>query len=265
MRFTDIVYDMPIAHVAVVTLNQPETRNAYTQIMLDELVAAMEKARRDDDVRVLVITGAGKGFSSGHNTRTMGQKFDRPLIEQRHDLTDSVHKIMRAIYSFNKPLLAAVNGAAAGFGMELASWADVRFASEEATFEMSFAKHGVIPGGGGCYRLPRLVGVSKALDLIWRARKIGAQEALSIGYVLEVFPATNFLKNVLAYAAELAAGPPIAIEVAKQLVYDGLEINNPLLALHQVEQARMVVRASDDAREGGRAASERRTPIFKGR
>ncbi len=265
MAFSDIAYEIPRAHVAVVTLNRPETRNAYTNEMLDEIIVALDMARRDSEVRVVVITGAGKGFSSGHNTKKLGSSFDRPLVEQRYDLTDTVHKLMRAVYSFNKPLLAAVNGAAAGFGMELASWADIRFASDAATFEMSFAKHGVIPGGGGCFRLPRIVGLSRALDLIWRAPKIDAQEALKIGYVLDVFPSETFMESVLSYASEIAAGPAIALEVAKQLVHDGLEITNPLLALRQLEHSRMVVRTSDDAREGGRAASERRKPVFKGR
>ena len=265
MKYTDILYEMPSEHILLITLNQPESLNAYTPTMMEDLMGAFEQAWRDDDVRVVVITGAGRGFCAGADTRKMGESFDQTLIDQRHFLTNSVHRLLRALWAFDKPVLAAVNGPAAGFGMDLASWCDIRFASEQATFTMSYVRHGYISGAGGSYILPRLLGVSKALDLIWRGKSMNARDALACGYVMDVFPADQCMGQVLTYAKELVAGPPLAHQIAKRLVYDGLQIENPVISLHQTEHARLLIRSSEDAREGGRAASERRKPAFKGR
>jgi len=265
LKYTDIRYEFPREHVALITLNRPEVLNAFTEVMLDEVIDALGRAMKDSTVRVAVITGAGRGFCGGIDTRTLGDPFDRPLIEQQYYLTNTVHRVMRTVWGFEKPLLAAVNGPAAGFGMDLASWSDMRFASEAATFTMSYVRLGFIPGAGGCHILPRIVGVQKALDLIWRGKSMKAPDALACGYAMHVYPTEGFLDHVLGYAAELAAGPPIAQQVAKRLVYDALEANNRSVALHQTEYGRMLVRTSADAEEGGRAAAERRKPEFRGR
>ncbi|MCI3952272.1 MAG: enoyl-CoA hydratase [Burkholderiales bacterium] len=260
----EVRYEVTREHVAMITLNRPAVLNAITPTMWSGLVECLERAMDDRDIRVAVLTGAGQGFCAGIDTNGLGEPFDSPLIEQQYYLTETVHRVVNAIWRFEKPLLAAVNGPAAGFGMDLASWSDIRFASASATFTMSYVRLGFIPGGGGCHVLPRILGVQRALDLIWRGKTMVAADALTCGYVLDVFPADGFLCQVLDYASELASGPPIAHQVAKRLVYDGVEANNRAIALHQAESARILVRASDDAQEGGRAAAERRPPVFRG-
>lgn len=261
----EIRYEIVDGHVAVITLDRPDVLNALSHAMFNDIAEALAAAMKDKQVRVAVLTGAGRGFCGGIDTRTVGDPFDRPLVEQQYYLTETVHKLVRAVWSFEKPLIAAINGPAAGFGMDLASWSDIRIASDDATFTMSYVRLGFIPGGGGCHVLPRLVGAQRALDLIWSGRSMKAQEALDSGYVLAVHAKADLLEKALSYARNLASGPPIAQQVAKRLVYDGLESNSRSIGLHQAEYGRILVRSSEDAAEGGRAAAERRRPRFQGR
>ncbi len=190
MNYEQIIYTKEEG-VATITLNRPRILNAFTPIMIDEWARAIEEAKLDPEVRVVIVTGAGRGFCSGADVRSFREREHtdgNAVVDGRYWLQHSVHRVPLALRTLDKPYIAAVNGPAAGAGMDMASMADLRFASESATFTMSYVNVGIIPGDGGCYHLPRIIGVARALDLIWTGRTMDAQEALQIGYVHQVVP-----------------------------------------------------------------------------
>jgi enoyl-CoA hydratase/carnithine racemase len=253
--------------VATIMLNRPQTLNAFTPTMIDEWARAIEDAKLDPGVRVVIVTGAGRGFCSGVDVRSFRElehMDGNPVVDGRYWLQHSVHRVPLALRTMDKPYIAAVNGPAAGAGMDMASMADMRIASETARFAMSYVNVGIVPGDGGCYYLPRIIGVARALDLIWTGRTMDAQEALRIGYVSQVVPPEQLLDSVIAYATKLAKGPQVAIELAKRLVYEGLETNNLFKELRSAEHAMLIARATEDAIEGPRAWAEKRPPQFRG-
>jgi enoyl-CoA hydratase/carnithine racemase len=208
--------------VAIITLNRPQVLNAFTPIMIDEWVQAIEATKVDPEVRAVIVTGAGRGFCSGADVRSFREREHtdgNPVVDGRYWLQHSVHRVPLALRTLDKPYIAAVNGPAAGAGMDMASMADLRIASETVRFTMSYVNVGIVPGDGGCYYLPRIVGVARALDLIWTGRTMDAQEALQIGYVSQVVPPDQLMETVMTYAKKLAKGPQVAIELAKCLVY----------------------------------------------
>jgi len=267
MEFEQIIYEKGDG-VATITLNRPERMNAFTPKMLDEWYAALQDAHLDDEVRVVILTGAGRGFCTGADVR--GGPIDglmdrsRSLAENRNFLRDSVQRIPRLVALMEKPYIAAVNGAAVGAGMDMASMCDIRFAAETARFGMTYVRMGLVPGDGGCYYLPRIVGIARALDLIWTGRLIDAREALDIGYVSAVLPEHELMDYTRDYALKLAKGPAVAIQQAKRLLYRSLELDVDA-ALDLAQQAMLICRSTEDAVEGPRAFAERREPRFKGR
>ncbi len=170
----------------------------------------------------------------------------------------------RDVALLDKPYIAAVNGAAVGAGMDMASLADIRIASDQARFGMTYVRVGLVPGDGGAWLLPRLVGTQQALDLIWTGEIFDAERALAMGYVARVVPHDSLLDEVGAYAERLAAGPPITMQLAKRLVYRGLSTPFPE-ALDAAQAAMTVVQTSDDSKEGPKAFAEKREPQFQGR
>ncbi|MDP2948454.1 MAG: enoyl-CoA hydratase-related protein [Chloroflexota bacterium] len=268
MDFEQIIYDKSDG-IATITLNRPERMNAFTNRMLEEWATALADARDDDDVRVVVVTGAGLGFCSGMDVRETeaGRGLWDPqasLAQRRHFLRDSVHRVPRTVATLDKPYIAAVNGAAVGAGMDMASMCDIRIAADSARFSMAYVRMGLIPGDGGCYFLPRIVGLAKAVELIWTGDIIDAQEALRIGYVSQVVAADQLMQHTREFALRLARGPAVAIQAAKRLVYRSLETNLNH-ALELAESAMLVCQTTEDAREGPRAFVEKREPQFKGR
>ena len=267
MNYEQIIYTKEEG-VATITLNRPRVLNAFTPVMIEEWARAIEEAKLDPEVRAVVVTGAGRGFCSGADVRSFREREHtdgNPVVDGRYWLQHSVHRVPLALRTLDKPYIAAVNGPAAGAGMDMASMADMRFASETATFTMSYVNVGIIPGDGGCYYLPRIIGVARALDLIWTGRTMDAQEALRTGYVSQVVAPEHLMDTVMAYAKKLAKGPQVAIELAKRLVYEGLETNNLFKELRSAEHAMIIARATEDATEGPRAWVEKRPPQFQGR
>lgn len=263
MEFQDIIYTKEEG-IATITLNRPETLNALTPTMTAEWMAAIEDAKSDDGVRVLVVTGAGRGFCSGENPRSLATRRDASSSGQGERLSDATYGIAGALLDFYKPYIGSINGAAAGAGMDLASLCDIRIASERARFGMTYIRMGVIPANGGCYLLPRIIGVTKALELIWTGRLIDAQEALKIGYVSKVVPADELATATKELAGEFAKGPSIAIQWDKRLVHQCLELDLKR-AFEAHSQALTIVLRTEDAREGPRAWVEKREPVFRGR
>ncbi|HEU4758381.1 MAG TPA: enoyl-CoA hydratase-related protein [Dehalococcoidia bacterium] len=267
MDFEQIIYEKADG-IATITLNRPERMNAFTPQMLDEWLAALQDAHVDADVRVVIVTGSGRGFCTGADVSggAAASLMDRSrsLAENRNFLRDSVQRIPRLAALMEKPYIAAVNGAAVGAGMDMASMCDIRFAAETARFGMTYVRMGLVPGDGGGYFLPRIVGLARALDLIWTGRLFDAQEALAMGYVSAVVPAEQLMDYTREYALKLARGPAVAIQLSKRLVYRSLDLDADA-ALDLAQQAMFICQSTEDAREGPRAFVEKREPEFKGR
>jgi len=268
VEYTEILYEVS-DYIATITLNRPEKLNAFSTKMITEWSDAIERARDDDAVRAVIITGAGRGFCSGMDVAAEASgsgvlRGEEGPAARRNSLRYNVHRVARALMLLDKPYIAAVNGAAAGAGMDMASMADIRFAAEGARFGMNYVRMGLIPGDGGAFFLPRIVGMAKALEIIWTGDMFDAAEALRIGYVTRVYPADKLLEETRAFAARLAEGPAVAIQMAKRLAYRSSEVTLDQ-ALDLAQGAMAIASSTEDAREGPRAFTERRKPNFVGR
>jgi enoyl-CoA hydratase/carnithine racemase len=251
--------------IATLTLNRPDRLNALGDTLREDLQDAVTRAGDDADVRVIVVTGAGKGFCAGGDVKAMNESkakgADRPLIEK---VAPGRDRTVLALRDAPKPVIAAVNGAAAGAGMNLALACDIRLASTAAKFSQAFVKRGLHPDWGGTYFLPRVVGLAKAAELIWTGEIIDAQEALRLGLVSAVHPPEELLPAAYTLAGKIAAGPPIAIRLAKRSLYHNLECDLRQ-ALEFETFAQNICYETEDAREGIRAFVEKRPPTFGGR
>jgi 2-(1,2-epoxy-1,2-dihydrophenyl)acetyl-CoA isomerase len=251
--------------VTRITLNRPDRLNALTSEMSDELVDAFTAAREDPEVRAVVLTGAGRGFCSGQDLTEFEEAYrsgGRPDIGQH--LERAYHRLIPVIVEIPKPVIAAVNGVAAGAGVSLAAACDIRIASEEARFTQAFIKIGLTPDSGGTWLLPRLIGYARALELSMTGDMVDAQTALDIGLVNRVVAADVFEKEVAEYAARLAAMPTAALGATKDLLRGAMTIDLKEALDREAEaQARMGDTA--DHLEGVMAFAEKRAPKFQGR
>ena len=266
MSYEEIIYEVE-DRVATITLNRPENLNAFTEVMLREWVDALQRAQQDDEVWAVMVTGAGRGYCSGGNVKGFAAAADQeapPLHTRRNHMRHGVHRVPRAVAQLDKPYIAAVNGAAAGAGMDMASMADIRIASDKAKFVMSYVNMGLVSGDGGAYYLPRIVGIAKAYELMWGGEPFDAQEALRIGYVNHVVPHEEFASFVKAYVGKFANKPPVAVQLIKRAVRKGLSTDLDT-TLDYLEWAMLICRSTEDSKEGPRAWREKRPPVFTGR
>ncbi len=253
--------------VLVARLNRPEKKNALSDEMLTLLRDALQSANEDPDVGCFVITGAGDAFCSGGDLGRRSEedaKGDPTPLERRTRLQKITHKVAFAVEQFEKPLIAAVNGAAVGAGMDLALMCDLRMAGNSARFSEGYIRVGLLPGNGGCYLLPRLIGTSRALELLWTGDFVDADEALRIGLVNHVYSDDKFMDEVLAFAKRLASGPPIQLGDIKKLTYQSLRTDFRT-SLEAVAANMAVVQSTADYREAIQAFKEKRRPKFEGR
>lgn len=213
--------------VAVATLNRPAVRNAIDEGTRAELGEILERVAADNDIHALVLTGNGKAFCAGGDISAMQQRLGespgtlggKGWLRQRR-----LHGMIGALHSLEKPTIAAVNGAAAGLGMDMALCCDFIVASEQAFFTMSYVQRGLIPDGGGLYFLPRRVGLPRAKELIFSARRVLAEEALAIGLADRVVPAERLLQAATDWAAELGSGNRTALALSKAILDQTFEL-----------------------------------------
>jgi enoyl-CoA hydratase/carnithine racemase len=279
MPFEEIRYEAT-NHIATVTLHRPERLNAWTSRMEKEVREAMAQAERDDDVRVIVLTGAGRGFCAGMDIQALGELASggtvTPAVLERiraEFLTPAPREGARPdfqrTYSYfpaiGKPIIAAINGPCIGLGLVMALYCDLRFASDTAQFSTAFASRGLIAEHGLSWVLPRLVGVANACDLLFSARKVDAAEAGRMGLVNRVIPADHLPQQVEAYASMLATQvSPRSLCVMKKQIYAGLfqTLNE---AIDQANEEMFASLACADFREGIAHFMEKRAPKFTGR
>jgi enoyl-CoA hydratase/carnithine racemase len=207
--------------VAIVTLNRPEVRNAINDAMRSEFVAVLESIAKDDTVRAVVLTGQGKAFYAGGDIAGMRERLKAPAGEVGFNgwrRQGQVHKSVGLLHGMPKPVIAAVNGAAAGLGCDMALACDFIFASDAAMFTMSFVKRGLVSDGGGMYFLPRRVGLPKAKELIFTGRNVDAKEALAIGLADRVTASDRLVSDAAAWARELSQGSHVSIAFSKAIL-----------------------------------------------
>jgi enoyl-CoA hydratase/carnithine racemase len=266
MAFREILFDKD-GHVATITLNRPAKLNAYSEVMVHEILAALADARDDDSVRAVILTGAGRGFCSGGD---IGRDFQYPAryrghrLESMLEMRENMHELVKFLQRFDKPVIAAVNGAAVAGGLTLALSCDFRIAAESARFGDTSLKFALLPDEGGAYFFPRFLGIDRALKMSLFSEVYNAREALALGLATEVVPDAELMPTARAWAARLAEGPPIAIRIAKRMMYKQLSMNLDN-ALEDAAMATLVTNYTDDVKEGTAAFHEKRKPKFQGR
>jgi enoyl-CoA hydratase/carnithine racemase len=250
--------------VAILTLNRPERLNAISGPMLTALSESLVECDRDPGVRVIILTGAGRGFCAGLDLQDAasgaGIGGGGGGLGVTLDLRDAPPVVLHRI---DTPTICALNGGAAGYGMDLALGCDVRIAAEQAKLAAAFTKRGVLPESGGTWLLPRLVGWARAAEIIFTGRTLGAQQCLELGLVNRVVPGELLMKEALAVAGEIAANAPLAVQASKRMMRMGLTETFDDHVHHVYLQLLPLFR-SKDFREGMTAFLQKREPEFQG-
>lgn len=260
MEFKYIIYEKSEG-IATITLNRPEALNVFSKEVVEEIMHVLDDVKNDEGVRVVVLTGAGeKAFSAGADIKAM---VGMTALKAR-ELSLMGEKLCLAFENLEKPVIAALNGYALGGGLEVAMSCDIRIASENARVGQTEINFGLIPGWGGTQRLTRLIGRTKAKELVFTGRMIDAKTAEQLGILNMVVPPDKFKETVRQFATELASKAPVAIRVAKALINKGADISlDSALALER--EGFGVVASTEDLKEGVSAFTEKRKPIFKGK
>jgi len=249
--------------IATIRLNRPERLNAFTHPMLDAWAAALETCARDDAVRAVVLTGTGRGFCSGGDVRAMGerQRGGETAYGRKKSVHERIHRIPRLLEDFDKPYIAAINGVATGAGLDMALMADIRFAAESARMAETYIKVGLVSGDGGAWYLPRLVGVPKALELLWTGDFVDAREAERIGLVNKVLPDDQLMAHTYAFAKRLAQAPALTLRMMKRAVYQGMRMDLRA-CLDMLSSHLGVISTTNDYGEAVAAFNEKRPAKF---
>jgi enoyl-CoA hydratase/carnithine racemase len=263
-------------HVATITLNRPDKLNAWTAVMEREVREAIAEAERDANVRVIILTGAGRGFCAGADMSLLSAVAEQGVSQrvreqalqsgsQREGVRPDFQKKYSYFPAVEKPVIAAINGPVVGLGLVITLYCDLRFSSDVAKFGTAFARRGLIAEYGMAWMLPRLVGHANALDLLLSARMIDSAEALRLGLVNQVFPQAEFAAKVNEYARDLASGvSPRSMRIIKRQVYDAMF--EPLGEAFEVAEREMLSSLqSEDFKEGVAHFLEKRTAAFSGK
>ena len=264
MPYQCLLYEVK-DRVATLTLNRPDRLNALNDLLREDLLDAVTQAAADPDVGALVITGAGRGFCSGGDVKSMGERNQsgaKPAPTER--FAPPRDRIVLALRDCPKPVIAAINGVAAGAGVGLALACDMRIASAAAKFSISFARRGLTPDWGVSWTLPRVVGTAKACELIFTGDAVDAAQALAIGLLNAVVPADELAEAAHQLARKVADAAPVAIRLSKRAVYHNADVD--LRAGLEFESfTQNICRETEDHREGVNAFLEKRAPVFRGR
>jgi 2-(1,2-epoxy-1,2-dihydrophenyl)acetyl-CoA isomerase len=250
--------------IATLVMNRPDRMNALNNELGVAMDEALGRIAADPDVRVVVITGAGRAFCAGGDLALLGKGRETGATKELEPLLRAGIQMVLKMRTMPQPVIAAVNGAAAGAGMNVALAADIRIASEEATFGQNFAKVGLFPDFGGTYLLPQLVGPAKAAELFYTGDMMDAKTALALGIVNHVVPAAQLESEVKKLAQKIAQGPHLAIRAVKKELF-GRGEKDLTRALDNEVQEQLRCYLSEDCREGIRAFFERRPPKFQGK
>jgi enoyl-CoA hydratase/carnithine racemase len=258
----DLEYDVADG-IGTILLNRPRLKNAFTFEMIDQWAQALRSARTDPAVRVVVVTGAGDAFCSGVDLDEFNAQASAPFA-LKSALTDRIHRVAYALEDLDKPVIAAVNGTAVGAGMDMALMCDIRLLASSARLSEGYIRVGLVPGDGGCYYLPRLVGMAKALELLWTGDFVDAEEALRLGIANHVYPDEDFREAWHGLARRIAEQPPINVQMIKRAAYQSAH-TDVRTALDLISSHMAVVRTTRDSAEAMAAFRDRRAPVFEGR
>lgn len=261
--------------IATITLNRPESLNAFSVDMIQKWIEALTEVRDNDDIRVLVLTGNGKAFCAGGDIKAIKngdgflnkdgyEQLDLATtgINRKNSLWKYVQKIPLLMEEIDKPTIAAMNGDAIGAGLDMALQCDIRMASEKARMGEGYVKLGIVPGDGGGYYLPRIIGLDKALEMLWTGKIIDAKEAKEMGLVTHVFAHNQLMEETYRLAEKLEQGPQLAIRLIKRTVVQGLR-TDLRTSLDQVSSYMGLVTEHPDYHEGVQALLEKRKPNFE--
>jgi len=250
-------------NVAILTINRPEAKNSFSPEMLTLWRQFLEEAKLDNQVRVIVVTGKGDTFCSGGDIREMAEGRLRSWDMKRF-LWEGVHRIIFALEDLDKPVIAAINGAAMGAGLDMAIMCDLRVCSDRAKLSESYILLGIVPGDGGAYFLPRLIGIGKALELLFTGDVLSPREALEIGLVNRVVDHDRLMEETMVLAERIASKPPLAIRMAKRAVYQG-QTSTLRSHLDYISSQVALLSETQDHQEAARSFLEKRKPIFEGK
>lgn len=267
---TDLLFDVN-NHIATITLNRPNSLNAFSEEMILNWIQALEEVRDNDDIRVLIVKGNGKAFCAGGDIKAMtkGEGFfesEEDLsstgLARKNSLWKKVQRVPLLLEEIDKPVIAQVHGFAMGAGLDMALMCDIRIAAESAKFSESYINVGIVPGDGGAYFLPRIVGIDQALDMLWTARVLTAAEAKDKRLVTFVVADEELEQFTQSYAEKLAAGPTEAIKIIKRAVYQG-QTMSLRASLDYISSKMGLVTELADYKEGVQAVLEKRKPNFQ--
>ena len=276
MNYNTLKYELD-DYILTLTLNRPDHMNAFTVEMANELIEVFEQASEDDDIRAIVVTGAGKAFCAGMDLRKVGNVFGldekrQPTMSDMHEkltdddinvgVRDTGGKVNLAIYDCKKPIIAAINGAAVGIGATMTTAMDIRLASEHAKVGFVFNKIGITPEACSTWFLPRIVGMSYALEWCYTGEILSPETMLEARLVKAVYPADQLLEEAYKIARKIAKHSPVAIALTRQMMYRNSAQDHPIEA-HKVDSLAIYYQSLEDGKEGVASFLEKRKPEFK--
>jgi enoyl-CoA hydratase len=264
MEFQTILFEVR-DQIGFVTFNRPESMNAINRQMARELVDACKQMEEDNAIRIAIFAGAGdRAFSAGMDLKERAETAFSPIERRNQKLSQTIHTQSRAIAAMTKPTIAAIRGYCVGGGLEMALACDMRVAAEDAKLGLAEVRRGLIPGAGGTQRLPRLVGVAKALEICLTGDNVSGSEALRLGLVNIAVPTSEVIKAAEDLASRILKGAPVSVAFIKEAIRKGVEL--PLEEGLRLEaDLSAMLATTEDSKEGPRAFAEKRAPVWKGR